>query len=96
MRMQVLQGGQQAPVRVGDGPPEGQAFSGDHDGLWTRGLPHDLAQFVVEGILGLQHGFWGLLANGATFKSVPGRRRTKPGQQVIRGYREALTPPSIS
>lgn len=55
-----------------------------------RDLPHDLAQFVVEASLGLQYGFWGLLANGATFKSVPGRRRTQPGQQLIRAHREAL------
>ncbi|MGH7492114.1 MAG: hypothetical protein ACREOO_06925 [bacterium] len=55
-----------------------------------RDLPHDLAQFVVESTLGMQHGFWGLLANGATFKSVPGRRRTQPGRQLIRAYREEL------
>jgi hypothetical protein len=55
-----------------------------------RDLPHDLAQFVVEATLGLHHGFWGLLANGATFKSVVGRRRTQPGQQLIRTHREAL------
>jgi hypothetical protein len=55
-----------------------------------RDLPHDLAQFVVETTLGLQHGFWGLLASGATFKSVPGRRRTQPGQQLIRTHSEAL------
>jgi hypothetical protein len=54
-----------------------------------RDLPHDLATFVVESTLGLQHGFWNLLAHGATFKSV-GRRRTKPGQQLIRAHREAL------
>ena len=29
-------------------------------------LPHDLAQFVVESTLELHHGFWGLLANGAS------------------------------
>ena len=55
-----------------------------------RNLPHDLAQFVVESTLGLHHGFWGLLANGATFESVR-RRRTKPGRQVIRMHHEALT-----
>ena len=52
-------------------------------------LPHDLAQFVVEASLGLEHGFWNLLANGATFKSV-GRRRTKPGRQLIATYRGGL------
>jgi hypothetical protein len=55
-----------------------------------RDLPHDLAQFVVEAILELEHGFWGLLANGATFKTVPGRRRTHPGQALIREHREIL------
>ena len=55
-----------------------------------RDLPHDLAQFVIEDTLCLQHGFWGQLANGASFKSVPGRRRTQPGQQVIRAHSEAL------
>src|SRR4030095_14594284 len=28
--------------------------------------------------------------NGATFESVPGRRRTKPGQGLIRTHQEAL------
>jgi hypothetical protein len=52
-------------------------------------LPHDLAQFVVEVTLGLEEGFWNLVANGATFKSI-GRRRTKPGRQLIAAHREAL------
>lgn len=43
-------------------------------------LPHDLAQFVVEASLGPEHGFWNLVANGATFKSL-GRRPTGPGRQ---------------
>src|SRR5439155_9681173 len=50
----------------------------------------DLGQFVVELALGLQEGFWGLLANGATFKSVPGRRLTKPGRQLVRERVNAL------
>jgi hypothetical protein len=41
-----------------------------------RDLPHDVGQFVVEKVLGLEWGFWGLLAKGASFKSVPGRRPT--------------------
>lgn len=55
-----------------------------------RDLPHDLAQFVVEEMLGLEWGFWGLLAKGATFKSVPGRRSTKPGRRVISAHRAQL------
>ena len=53
-------------------------------------LPHDLAQFVVEATLSFQEGFWGLLANGATFESVAGRRRTRPGRQLIRAHHDAL------
>jgi len=59
-------------------PPKRKRFQGTTMAS-GRDLPHDLAQFVVEATLGLQHGFWGLLANGATFKSVVGRRRTQPG-----------------
>jgi len=55
-----------------------------------RDLPHDLAHFVVERALALECGFWGLLAKGATFKSVPGRRPTQPGRQVIRAHRASL------
>ncbi|HEU0106234.1 MAG TPA: hypothetical protein VFT38_08695 [Vicinamibacteria bacterium] len=48
------------------------------------------AQFVVESTLGVARGFWGLLAKGATFKSVRGRRRTRPGQELIRAHRDDL------
>lgn len=51
-------------------------------------LPHDLAQFVVEAALGLE-GFWNLLANGATFKSL-GRHQTKPGRRLIADHRAEL------
>jgi len=70
-------------------PPKRKRFEGTTMAS-GRDLPHDLSQFVVEATLGLQHGFWGLLASGATFKSVPGRRRTQPGQQLIRTHSEAL------
>lgn len=50
-----------------------------------RGLPHDLATFVVEAELGLHSGFWGCVAAGATFRSLP-RRRTEQGTQVIREH----------
>jgi hypothetical protein len=70
-------------------PPKRRAFEGTTMAS-GRDLPHDLAQFVIESTLGLQRGFWGLLANGATFKSVPGRRLTKPGRQLVRAHFEAL------
>jgi hypothetical protein len=52
-------------------------------------LPHDLAKFVVEATLSLEEGSWNLVANGATFKSI-GRRRTKPGRQLIAAHRTEL------
>jgi len=55
-----------------------------------RDLPHDLAQFVVETALKLDQGFWGLLARGATFKSVPGRRQTGPGREIVTKNRKSL------
>ncbi|HWJ63764.1 MAG TPA: hypothetical protein VNS19_17450 [Acidimicrobiales bacterium] len=45
-------------------------------------LPHDLMTFVVEDALGIEHGFWGCVADGATFKTL-GRKRTPQGKQVI-------------
>ena len=70
-------------------PPKRKRFQGTTMAS-GRDLPHDLAQFVVEEAFGLQRGFWGLVAKGATFKSVPGRRRTQPGQELIRAHRAAL------
>jgi hypothetical protein len=52
-------------------------------------LPHDLATFVVEAALGLDQGFWNLVANGATFSSIE-RRRTRQGRQLIRDHLEAI------
>ncbi len=70
-------------------PPRRETFQGTTMAS-GKDLPHDLAQFVVEATLGVEHGFWGLLANGATFRSVPGRRRTKPGQQFVRAHVDEL------
>jgi hypothetical protein len=53
-------------------------------------IPHDLAQFVIEASTGYQHGFWGLVAQGATFKST-GRRRTRPGRSLIADRRDELS-----
>lgn len=57
-------------------------------GTGGRGLPHDLAQFLVEREHGHRHGFWGCLADGATFRSLvsAGRRRTPQGKAVIAGH----------
>jgi hypothetical protein len=70
-------------------PPKRRPFQGTTMAS-GRDLPHDLGQFVVERALELHEGFWGLLAKGATFKSVPGRRLTKPGRELVRTHIEAL------
>jgi hypothetical protein len=44
---------------------------------------------LVESGLGLRYGFWGLVADGATFQSL-GKRRTREGRAVIGAHREAL------
>jgi hypothetical protein len=54
------------------------------------GIPHDLAQYVIEASTAYANGFWGLLNKGATFKST-GRKRTKPGRAVIAAHRAELT-----
>jgi hypothetical protein len=55
-----------------------------------RDLPHDLTQFVIERELGIRDGFWGLLAHGAWFASVPGRRRTDAGRALVRAHSAGL------
>lgn len=45
-------------------------------------LPHDLYTFVIEAALGIEFGFWGCVATGATFSTL-GRKRTPQGRAVI-------------
>lgn len=52
-------------------------------------VPHDLATFVIEDALGLEYGFWGCLAAGATFTSL-GQKRTPKGRAVIDDHRAEL------
>lgn len=54
-----------------------------------QGLPHDLAQYVIEAATGYRGGFWDLVSRGATFKST-GRKRTRPGRALIAANRPAL------
>jgi hypothetical protein len=54
-----------------------------------KGIPHDLAQYVIEAATGYREGFWDLLSKGATFNST-GRRRTKPGRALIADNRNEL------
>ena len=52
-------------------------------------IPHDLATFVIEQTLGLRHGFWGCVSEGATFRSLS-RKRTEPGKAVIQRHLSEL------
>ena len=70
-------------------PPKRRPFQGTTMAA-GRDLPHDLSQFVIERELGIRDGFWGLLAHGAWFASVPGRRPTQPGRALTRAHHGAL------
>ena len=52
-------------------------------------LPHDLYTFVIEDALDIEHGFWGCVAAGATFKTL-GRKRTPQGKAVITRHLDEL------
>lgn len=52
-------------------------------------LPHDLYTFVIEDALGLRHGFWGCVADGATFATL-GRKRTPQGRAIIARHLDDL------
>jgi hypothetical protein len=57
--------------------------------LERGGLPHDLVQMIVEGAVGIDSGFWGSVAAGATFRST-GRKWTWPGRAVIAANRGSI------
>jgi hypothetical protein len=70
-------------------PPHRRPFQGTTMAA-GRDLPHDLVQFTIERALDIRDGFWGLLANGGWFASVPGRRPTRTGREIVRAHYEAL------
>lgn len=70
-------------------PPHRRPFQGSTMAA-GRDLPHDLTQFTIERALAIRDGFWGLLAHGAWFASVPGRRPTRPGRALARAHHPAL------
>jgi hypothetical protein len=53
-------------------------------------IPHDLVHLATEAVLGLEFGFWGLVARGATFRRGTDRRRTRPGRALIATHRSDL------
>ena len=70
-------------------PPHRRAFEGTTMAA-GRDLPHDLVQFTIERALDIRDGFWNLLAHGASFPSVPGRKPTQEGRALTRQYHDAL------
>jgi hypothetical protein len=70
-------------------PPHRRPFQGSTMAA-GRDLPHDLTQFTIERALDVRDGFWGLLAHGGSFSSVPGRRPTQPGRALVRAHQAAL------
>ena len=53
-------------------------------------IPHDLAHMAAEAHLDIGHGFWALLARGATYSHGTQQRPTKPGRRLVRENRAAL------
>jgi hypothetical protein len=70
-------------------PPRRRAFQGSTTAA-GRDLPHDLTQFTIERALDVRDGFWGLLAHGAWFASVPGQKPTEAGRALVRAHHAAL------
>jgi hypothetical protein len=53
-------------------------------------IPHDLGHLATEAHFDISDGFWGLIANGATFDHGTRQRPTKRGRQLIRDNGAAL------
>lgn len=56
------------------------------------GAPYDLLHYVVETTLGLRHGFWGMIADGAEFEKAGKTRAdaTKPSRTLSGDLTELL------
>ena len=70
-------------------PPHRRVFQGSTTAAGPD-LPHDLTQFTIERALRVRDGFWNLLAHDAWFASVPGRRPTSAGRELVRAHHAAL------
>jgi hypothetical protein len=70
-------------------PPKRRPFHGTTMAA-GRDLPHDLVQFTIERALEVRDGFWGLLAHGGWFASLPGRKPTQQGRAIVRAHHPAL------
>ncbi|MFI8104561.1 hypothetical protein [Streptomyces sp. NPDC086023] len=62
-------------------------------------MPHDLVHAVVESALGLDDGFWGAVARGATFQGfepVEPSRHRRSGLKVLRRGGDAVLAAELS
>ena len=89
MRVEFYKGGEGRLCGWIATPPHRRPFQGSTMAA-GRDLPHDLTQFTIERALGIHAGFWELLAHGASFSSVPGRRPTRPGRELARAHQASL------
>ena len=89
MRVEFYKGGDGRLCGWVATPPKRRPFQGSTMAA-GRDVPHDLTQFVIERALDIRDGFWGLLAHGGSFASVPGRRPTQPGRALVRAHHAAL------
>jgi hypothetical protein len=89
MRVEFYKGGEGRLCSWVATPPHRRAFEGSTMAA-GRDLPHDLTQFTIERALDVRDGFWGLLAHGASFASVPGRKPTRPGRELARAHHASL------
>lgn len=70
--------------------PTGGVVRGGHMPIGKGVIPHDLVHLAVEAQLGIDGGFWGLLARGATFRHGTAQRATRPGRALLRAGRDGL------
>jgi hypothetical protein len=70
--------------------PSGGRVRGGYQPIGRGVIPHDLGHLATEVHLGLDDGFWGLLARGATFRRGTDRRKTRPGRALIAEHRQGL------
>ena len=89
MRVEFYRGGEGRLCGWIAAPPHRRPFQGSTMAA-GRDLPHDLTQFTIERALEIRDGFWGILAHGGWFASVPGRRPTRQGRVIVRAHHAAL------
>jgi hypothetical protein len=89
MRVDFYRGGDGRLCGWAATPPHRRRFQGSTMAA-GRDLPHDLTQFTIERALEMRDGFWGVLAHGGWFASVPGRRPTPQGRAIVRAHHGGL------